>query len=74
MPSACSIRPNVLEPVNESTRFIAELEFGLCLPLVGWLLDSVLRRVLAKRLSAFRVHLREESQNLKLLLEARPAA
>ena len=44
------------------------------LPLVGWLLDIMLRRVLAKRLSAFQVHMREESRNLKQLLETRPVA
>ena len=60
----------MLEPVDEGTRFTAELEFGLWLPVVGPLLDMVLSRVLARRLAAIRVHMREEGQNLKRLLEA----
>lgn len=63
----------ILEPVDEGTRFTAELEFGICLPLGGRLLDVVLRRVLAKRLSAFQTHMREEGENLRRLLEARLA-
>lgn len=63
-----------LEPVDEGTRFTAELEFGVRLPVVGRLLDIVLGRVLAKRLSAVHLHMREEGQNLKHLLEAGNAA
>ena len=64
----------MLEPADDGTRFTAELKFGLTLPLVGWLLDFVLRRWLASQLSAFQRHMREEGQNLKRLLEAQGAA
>jgi len=64
----------LLEPVDGGTRFTAELEFGTRFPLAGGLLDIILRRVLAKRLAAFRAHMREESQNLKQLLEAHAKA
>jgi hypothetical protein len=63
----------VLEPAKEGTRFIAELEFGLALPLVGRLIDVVLRRLLANRLAAVQVHMREEGVSLKQLLEAEHA-
>jgi len=59
----------ILEPVDTGTRFTAELELGTRVPLVGPLLDRVLRRVLAGRLSALQAHMREESQNLRALLE-----
>lgn len=64
----------VLEPVDGGTRVTAELAFGLRLPLVGSLLDRVLDRWLASRLAAFHVHMREESANLKRLLEAEHTA
>lgn len=64
----------LLEPADGGTRFTAELELGLRWPLVGSLLDMVWRRVLAHRLSAIQVHMHEEGQNLKQLLESRHAA
>ena len=59
----------ILEPAERGTCFTAELELGIHLPVVGRLLDTVLRRLLAKRLTAFQVHMREEGQKLKELLE-----
>lgn len=59
----------ILEPVGQDTRFTAELELGMRLPVIGRLLDSVLQRLLAKRLAAVQEHMREEGQNLKQLLE-----
>jgi hypothetical protein len=64
----------LLEPSDGGTRFTAELELGIRLPVVGGLLDTVLRRLLANRLTALQVHMREEGQKLKDLLEARPEA
>lgn len=64
----------VLEPTEEGTRFTAELAFGLRLPFIERLLDRVLRRWLASRLSALQAHMREEGVNLKQLLEAGHAA
>jgi hypothetical protein len=60
----------ILEPAGRGTRFTAQLEVGLPLPLIGRLLDPVLRRLMANRLSAVQEHMREEGQNLKHLLEA----
>jgi hypothetical protein len=42
----------ILEPAGNGTRFTAQLDVGAHLPLIGRLLDPVLRRLMAKRLSA----------------------
>ena len=60
----------MLEPAGTGTRFTAQLEVGTDLPFIGRLLDLVLRRLMATRLSAIQEHMREEGQNLKRLLEA----
>jgi hypothetical protein len=59
----------ILEPAGAGTRFTAEMEVGSRLPVVGRLLDAVLRRLLARQLSAIAPHVREEGVNLKRLLE-----
>jgi hypothetical protein len=59
----------VLEPVGSGTQFTAELDVGVRLPLIGRILDPVLHRVVGKRLSAVRDHMREEGRNLKHILE-----
>ena len=59
----------MLEPAGTGASFTAQLEVGARLPLIGRLLDPVLRRLLARRLSAVQEHMREEGRNLKLLLE-----
>jgi hypothetical protein len=59
-----------LEPADRGTCFTAELDFGIEAPLIGSLLDRVLRKVLARRLAAFETHMREEGENLKRILEA----
>lgn len=59
----------LVEPWNGATRFTADLEFGIRVPVLGAAVDAVLRRVLARRLAAFRTHMREEGENLKRLLE-----
>ena len=59
----------MLEPAGAGTDFTAELEFGMRLPLVGRPIDSLLRRLLGRRFSAIREHMREEGRNLKHLLE-----
>lgn len=64
----------ILEPAGAATRFTAELEFGTRLPVVGRLIDALLRRLLARRLSAVETHMREEGLNLKRLLEAEGSA
>jgi uncharacterized protein YndB with AHSA1/START domain len=59
----------LLEPVNGGTRFTAELEFGLRTPIIGQMLDRILRPALTRRLAALETHMREEGVNLKRLLE-----
>jgi hypothetical protein len=63
----------VLDPVNGSTCFTAELAFGTRLKVVGATLEPVLRRVLGRRLVELQAHLHEEGVNLKRLLEKEPA-
>jgi hypothetical protein len=52
-----------------ATRFTAELEFGLGGPAVGRLVDAVLALLLGRRLTALRMHMHEEGENLKRQLE-----
>ena len=59
----------LIEPTNGGTRFTAELDFGIGTPVIGALLDAVLRKLLARQLESFQTHMREEGQNLKRLLE-----
>jgi hypothetical protein len=60
----------LLEPTNGGTRFTAELRFGITTPVIGSLLDVLLRAVLGHRLAAFQSHMREEGENLRRLLES----
>jgi hypothetical protein len=64
----------ILEPADGGTRFTAELTFGLRAPVIGNVLDAIARRLLARRLAAMQVHMREEGDNLKRLLEREHAA
>ncbi len=59
-----------LEPRGERTAFIAYLYFGIDFPLIGPLLDRIMRAGLASRIAAFERHMAEEGENLKRLLEA----
>lgn len=59
----------ILDPDDAGTRFTAELEFGIRVPVIGGFLDRLLRRVLATRLEALRCHMQEEGRNLKRILE-----
>lgn len=66
----------VLEPATGGTRFSAELAFGVRTPVIGGLVDVVLRPFLAHVLPELQVHMREEGESLKRILEgeARSAA
>lgn len=64
----------LVEPANGGTRFTAELAFGIPTPVIGFIMDAVLRRILARRLAALHTHMREEGRNLKHLLECEHAA
>jgi uncharacterized protein YndB with AHSA1/START domain len=62
-----------LKPTDDGTSFTASLEFGWRVPLIGAVIDRVLRLMLMRRLAAFHRHLKEEGRNLKRLLESRGA-
>jgi hypothetical protein len=57
-------------PKGEEVEFVAELGLGSDFPIVGRLVDAVLRALLGRRLEAMRQHMREEGQNLKKILES----
>lgn len=50
--------------------FIAELEIGSEVPLIGLLFDIIFSRVFPGRIAAMRQHMAEEGQNLKAILES----
>lgn len=57
-------------PQGEEVDFIAELDLGSDAAIVGRLVDAVLRSLFNRRLEAMRQHMREEGQNLKLIIES----
>lgn len=59
----------VLEPATGGTRFTAELAFGVRAPVIGGLVDVMLRPILAHVLPELQAHMREEGENLKRILE-----
>lgn len=62
----------VLEPRGDQTAFIAYLYFGTDFPLIGPLIDRLMRVMLATQIAAFEQHMAEEGVNLKRMLEADP--
>ena len=64
----------LVDSEDGGSRFTAELAFGTRAPIVGDVLDAALRRAMAGRLRAFEVHMREEGENLKALLERKTVA
>lgn len=56
-------------PKDGEVEFVAELGLGSDFPIVGSLVDVVLRALLSRRLEAMREHMREEGQNLKEIIE-----
>lgn len=58
-----------LEPAEQATRFTAELDFGTGTPVIAFILDAVLRRLLTRQLAALQTHMQEQGRNLKALLE-----
>jgi hypothetical protein len=56
-------------PEEEGIEFVAELDLGSGAPILGWLIDTVLRTLFRSRLEAMRQHMLEEGQNLKQILE-----
>lgn len=59
------------EPTGTGSRFTAKIEIGTRLPVISWIIDTILRIVLAPHLEAIRQHQYEEGVNLKAILERR---
>ncbi len=59
----------LVSPVDAGSRFTATLSFGTRVPLVGSVVDAVVRRLMGHRLASLQEHMREEGRNLKLMLE-----
>lgn len=57
-------------PKGEQVEFVAELGLGSDIPIVGRLMDAMVRLLLSRRLEAMRQHMREEGQNLKKIIES----
>jgi hypothetical protein len=57
-------------PKDGEVEFVAELGLGFAFPIIGPLVDAVLRRLLRPRLEAMRQHMREEGRNLKKFIES----
>ena len=57
-------------PEGEEVDFIAGLALGSDFPVLGQLVDVVLRSFFGRRLEAMRQHMREEGWNLKQILES----
>jgi hypothetical protein len=57
-------------PSGDQTYFVAELGLGSTAPLIGPLVDAVLRIFFPGRLEAMRQHMQEEGLNLKHIIES----
>jgi hypothetical protein len=63
-----------VEPTDTGSRFTATIEIGVRMPVVGALIDRMLRLTIRRRLAAIRRHQAEEGANLKALLERKAVA
>jgi hypothetical protein len=59
----------IVEPRDANTSFTAEINFGTAMPLLGVLLDKILKTFMNHRLMALQAHMIEEGHNLKMILE-----
>jgi hypothetical protein len=59
----------IMEPRDSNTLFRAEIYFGTAIPLLGALLDKILRMFISNRLRALEEHMVDEGRNLKIILE-----
>jgi hypothetical protein len=55
--------------VGENVRFIAELDIGSEIPILGFLFDRLFSRLFNRRIAEMRQHMAEEGENLKTILE-----
>jgi len=54
---------------GDAVSFVAELDIGSDLPLIGSLFDILFRYFFRQRIEAMRQHMAEEGRNLKAILE-----
>ena len=59
----------IMEPRDSNTLLTAEIYFGTGMPLLGALLDKILRTFMSNRLRALQEHMADEGRNLKMILE-----
>ena len=57
------------EETPDGTRFTAEIDLGFETPVLGAVVDRVVETLFGARIRALQEHMREESVNLKLILE-----
>ena len=57
------------EPRGETSLFTAEIHIGTEIPLLGMLLDRLMRIFMSPQLAAIEQHMAEEGQSLKRILE-----
>ena len=59
----------IIEPRGANSFFTAELHMGTKIPLLGSLVDALMRIFLSRQLEGIKRHMAEEGQNLKGILE-----
>lgn len=58
-----------IELIGDTVRFIAELDIGSDIPIIGQLFDLIFSLVFQRRIEAMRQHMAEEGHHLKAILE-----
>ena len=59
----------IVEPNGANSLFIQEIYIGRNIPVFGWVLDKLIEIFLGRLNKAFRQHMAEEDQNLKVIME-----
>jgi hypothetical protein len=62
-----------IELIGDAVRFIAELDIGSDIPIIGQLFDLIFSLFFQRRIEAMRQHMAEEGHNLKAILEKNSA-
>jgi len=58
-----------VKPAGSGTLFTATIQMGIRAPVLGAMIDALLRRTIPTRIASIRQHQAEEGANLKALLE-----
>lgn len=58
-----------VQQIGEYSRFVAELDIGTDIPVIGPLFDWILSGFFQRRIEAMKQHMAEEGRNLKALME-----